>query len=176
MRPSTTARRYAEAAFQVAQQDGNVADWLRYLEEASDVLREQQIALYFKDPKHGTQQKLEKLDEVFGNYPEHVLNLMRVLIVNQRLGLLPQIAGEFSALDREARGVVDADVTVARPMTDDERAQIEKRLEAVTGKQVELYPHVDPRILGGIVIRIGDRLIDASVAGRLQRLRQELAV
>lgn len=176
MRPSTTARRYAEAAFAVAENDGQVATWLEQLQGAADVLREQQASSYFKDPAVGLSNKLAKVGEVFSGYSPHVLNLLRLLVTNQRLALLPQIASEFSDLDRQKRGVLDAEVTVARPMSEGERAQIEERLRQTTGKQVELHAHVNPLILGGIVIRIGDKLIDASVAGRLQRLRQQLAV
>jgi len=67
-------------------------------------------------------------------------------------------------------------VTVARELTDAERADVQRRLAQATGKQIDLTTEIDPSILGGIVIRMGDRLIDASVAGRLERLRQDLAV
>lgn len=176
MRPSTTARRYAEAAFQVAQQDGDMSSWLTDLQAAADLVQESRVASYFRDPATGTQEKLAKLNEVFGHFSPHVLNLLRVLTVSHRLHLLPPVMREFEALEKQARGVLEAEVTVARPMSDGERAEIEQRLNTLTGKHVELQTHVDPRILGGIIIQIGDKLIDASVAGRLQRLRQNLVV
>jgi F-type H+-transporting ATPase subunit delta len=90
--------------------------------------------------------------------------------------LLPPILVEFEHLVREARGVLEADVTVARPLTEAERQEILQRLRTLTGKEVQIQVGVDPAILGGVVVRIGDQVIDASVAGRLDRLRQDLAV
>jgi F-type H+-transporting ATPase subunit delta len=106
----------------------------------------------------------------------HVVNLVRILAARDRIHLLPSILQEFVALDREARGILEARVTVARPIDDREQEEVRRRLEQLTGKTVEIHTDVDSSILGGIVVRMGDRLIDASVAGRLQRLRQEMAV
>ena len=176
MRPSTTARRYAEAAFDVAQQDGDVDGWLADLQKAREVLRDPAAAPYFRDPNVPRDAKVDSVESLFGNLHPHVLNLLRVLVTRQRVHLVPGIVQEFEALEREARGIAQADVTVARPITDAEQSAIGQRLSEVTGKQVHVQTHVDPAILGGIVVRIGDRLIDSSVAGRLERLRQELAV
>lgn len=77
---------------------------------------------------------------------------------------------------RAARGVVEAEVKVARPVTQPEEQEITQRLRTLTGKEVQIHLAVDPSILGGVVVRIGDQVVDASVAGRLDRLRQELAV
>jgi F-type H+-transporting ATPase subunit delta len=176
MRPSSTARRYADAAFQIAQSDGNAGTWLQHLKDAAETVSRTDVASYFRDPKISTDEKEQTVTRLFPNLPQHLQNLLRLLVVRQRIYLLPSIAREFEALDREARGVTEAYVTVARPLTDQERAEISARLGRATGKTVELHARIDPTILGGIVIRIGDQLVDASVAGRLQRLRQELAV
>jgi F-type H+-transporting ATPase subunit delta len=104
------------------------------------------------------------------------MNLLRILVSRQRMHLLPNIVREFEALELEARGIAEADVTVARSVGEAEQEVIARRLSEITGKQVHVQVHVDPGILGGIVVRIGDQLIDSSVAGRLQRLRQRLAV
>lgn len=176
MRPSSTARRYAEAAFDVARQDGDLQGWLADLRAASEALQEPNTAAFFKDPNVGRDERLEALDKLVGHIRPHVLNLLRVLAVRQRLYLLPGIAREFEDLEREARGVAQAYVTVARPVDEAEKAEIASRLGQMTGKQIDVHTQVDPNILGGIVVRMGDRLIDASVAGRLQRLRQQLAL
>ena len=82
----------------------------------------------------------------------------------------------MESLEREAKGIVEADVTVARRVSPEEERSIADRLQRLTGKQVDITVHIDPAILGGLVVRFGDRVIDASVAGRLQRLRQQIAV
>lgn len=175
MRPSTTARRYAEAAFSVAQQDNATELWLRDLQAVGEAMRDPGAANYFKDPKTTREEKLTTINQIFGSSHPHVKNLVRLLAAQQRMFLTPAIAREFLHLYRESRGVTEASVTVARPVSDDERNEITRRLEAATGKTVEVRIAVDASILGGIVVRIGDRLIDASVAGRLQRLRHQMA-
>jgi F-type H+-transporting ATPase subunit delta len=176
MRPSTTALRYAQAAFEVAQADGDVRGWLADLQAARDTLQDPELSQYFKNPNIGREEKLNALQQLFGTLRPHVLNLLRVVAAKQRMYLLPGVVQEFERLDREARGITEAKVTVARPVSEAEREQISQRLSQVTGKQVDITIQVHPQILGGILVRIGDRLIDSSVAGRLQRLRQELAV
>ena len=176
MKPSSIARRYAEAAYDVAVQDGNTDVWLRDLRAADDVLQGRSLALYFKNPEVPAEDKLRALQELLPHVYPHVLNLLRLLVTRHRLHLLPSVIQHFEDLDREAKGIVEAYVTVARPVDEGETAIIKQRLSSLTGKTVELQTSVDPGILGGIVVRIGDKLIDASVAGRLERLRQELAV
>jgi F-type H+-transporting ATPase subunit delta len=175
MRSSTTARRYAEAAFSVASQENDTSLWLRDLQAVADALHDPDISNYFKDPKTTREDKLATINRIFGSSHPHVTNLLRLLATQQRMFLLPAIAREFQQLYRESQGITEAKVTVARPVSDDERNEITRRLEAATGKTVEAHIQVDPSIIGGIVVRIGDRLIDASVAGRLQRLRHEMA-
>lgn len=176
MRPSTTARRYAQAAFAVAQRDNETDLWLRDLQSVSEALQNPEIADYFKDPKTSREDKLQTIGSIFGTAHPHVTNLLRLLVTQQRMILVPAITREFLDLYRDARGITEASVTVARPVSSDEQKEITRRLEAITGRTVEVHVQVDPSILGGIVVRIGDQLIDASVAGRLQRLRHQLAV
>lgn len=176
MRPSTAGRRYAEAAFEVAREDGDTRRWLSDLEVAAEALSDPRVEPFFRDPDEPRERKLQALADMFPNFPPHVLNLLRTLASRDRLSLLRPIVREFRELDRRARGVLEAHVTVARPLSDQERADVARRLEEATGKRVDLEAEVNPAILGGIVVRIGDRLIDASVAGRLERLRHEMAV
>lgn len=176
MRPSTTARRYAEAAFDVAQADGRIDEWLGQLRDAEETYGRPIVRSYFEDPNIAREDKIETLPELFSGLSDHVLNLLRVLTSKHRMHLLPSVAAEFEHLVRAARGVLEAEVTVARPVTDSEQQDILQRLQAFTGKSVQIQTAVDPSILGGVIVRIGDQVIDASVTGRLDRLRQELAV
>lgn len=176
MRPSTTARRYAEAAFAVAQQDGNSDQWLQDLKAVQEALKRPVVESFFDDPNISREERLETLPMLFPSAPAHVLNLLRILSSRHRMHLVPQVVAEFEHLVNEAQGVVEATVTVARPIEEEERREIAQRLSQVTGKNVEVQTEVDPNIIGGVVIRVGDQLVDASIAGRLQRLRQQLAV
>jgi F-type H+-transporting ATPase subunit delta len=176
MRPSSTARRYAEAAFDVARQQGDVPGWLAELNEAAKGLSHETTTLYFRDPNVPQEQKLATLEAAFAGVRPEILNLIRMLQLKGRLPLIPTILAEMRDLDRRARGIVEVTVTVARPIADAEKQEIGKRLGDTLRKNVDIHTQVDPAILGGVVIRIGDQLIDASVAGRLERLRHELAV
>jgi F-type H+-transporting ATPase subunit delta len=176
MRPSTTARRYATAAFDVASSSGQTDRWLRDLQQARETYSRDIVRTYFEDPNVAGEEKLATLPRLFPGISDQVLNLLRVLTSRHRMHLLPPILVEFEHLVREARGVLEADVTVARPVTEAERQEILQRLRTLTGKEVQIQVGVDPAILGGVVVRIGDQVIDASVAGRLDRLRQDLAV
>lgn len=176
MRPSTVARRYAQAAFDVARDQRQTDAWLRDLERAAETLSDPRAALYFRDPKVTSDDKLAVLPEFFPGIRAEVMNLLRMLAQRERLSLVPSIYREFQSLDRQDKGIVEAEVTVARPFTEAERGEIARRLADATGKRVEMHVIVDASILGGIVVQIGDRLTDASVAGRLERLRHDLAV
>ncbi|MGH2443169.1 MAG: F0F1 ATP synthase subunit delta [Chloroflexota bacterium] len=176
MRPSPIARRYADAAFDVAQQDGSAEAWTRDLKSASGTISMPEVSQFFKDPNISHTDKIATLDRLFSNTGPEVMNLIAMLTLRDRLSLLPAILAEFVARDRAARGIVEAHITVARPYGEKEEDGITQRLCNVTGKTVEVRVTVDPAILGGIIIRIGDRLVDASVRGRLHRLRSEMAV
>jgi F-type H+-transporting ATPase subunit delta len=90
-----------------------------------------------------------------------------------RFELLPDVIREFKRLQRRRDGIVEALVTSAVPLQAGEVAAIEARLVAMTGSTVELHQEVDPGLLGGLTVRVGDQLIDGSVRGRLERLRSE---
>lgn len=176
MIPSSAARRYAQAAFDVARADATLPQWLETLREASRTYQDPSTRLFFKDPNIPHERKLEAIDTLLSKVPEHPRNLLRMLAVRNRLHLLPALIRELEALDREEKGIVQATVTVARPLSESEQRDIGDRLGRSTGKSVELSVTVEPAIIGGVVVRIGDEVIDSSVAGRLERLRHDMAV
>jgi F-type H+-transporting ATPase subunit delta len=100
--------------------------------------------------------------------------LVRLLLERHKLELLGPIAAEYQRLLNQKRGVVSALVTSAKPLTPDEDAAVRARVAQLTGATVDVTTAVDPALIGGLTVRIGDRLIDASVRGRLERLREQL--
>src|SRR5579864_9025053 len=114
MRPSTTALRYAEAGFAVASDSSTVAQWNRDLEGAERILMEPRTLEVFRKPEIPRSAKLAVLRQLLPSVRPEVLNLLQLLVLRDRVALLPQIRAEFVRLDREARGVVEAEVTVAR--------------------------------------------------------------
>ncbi|HXG40781.1 MAG TPA: ATP synthase F1 subunit delta, partial [Candidatus Limnocylindrales bacterium] len=103
-----------------------------------------------------------------------VLNLARLLTEKNRIELAPAIAREYATLLNRARGIVEAVVTTARPLGPDEVAEVRRKVEELAGAAVDLRVVVDPSLIGGLTVRVGDRLLDASVRGRLERLRARL--
>jgi F-type H+-transporting ATPase subunit delta len=103
-----------------------------------------------------------------------VLNLIGLMIRRGTVEQLPKVAAEFRRLDNARQGITLATATSAAPLGNDEVKALTERLEKLTGGRVELDVQVDPSLLGGVVVRVGDRLIDGSVRGRLERLRNQL--
>jgi F-type H+-transporting ATPase subunit delta len=103
-----------------------------------------------------------------------VRNLLGLMLRRGRIHELPRLAAEFRRLDNARQGITEATAISAAPLTQDEVRAVTQRLEQLTGGRVELAVQVDPSLLGGLVVRVGDRMIDGSVRGRLERLRNQL--
>ncbi len=177
--PSGLSARYAQALLALAddkrQQDAGAADRI-----ATDLDRLFQLyctdagfRAFVLDPrldaaaqKRGAFAVLDR-----AGIGTEVRNLVGVLIMNRRLGALPQVAASFGALLAERRGQQTAVVTSAHPLTDTQRAQIAARLTEAGFSGVRLSEQVDPAILGGLIVRIGSRLYDNSIKSKLQRLQ-----
>ena len=174
MPTSVVARRYARAVCAIASEQNNHDEWLRDLREIRDVLGDSSVASYLASPAVSEEAKMHACDDLMSKIGEKQRNLVNVLIQNRRIGLVSDVVTAFEEeLDR-SRGIVHAVVTTAIPLSDQEEANVSRRLEAITGRKVVMTSSVDPSILGGFVAHIGDQLIDASVVGRLQALRASL--
>lgn len=171
----TAARRYAEAAFEIAQRDGSVDAWRSELETAARVLGDERVSTFLGNPAVPHEARSRLLDSALGrSVSGPVRNLIQLQLRRGRIDQLPRVAAEFRRLDNERQGITVATATAAAPLTPDEVRTLTTRLEQFTGGRVELDVQVDPSLLGGLVVRVGDRLIDGSVRGRLERLRNQL--
>jgi F-type H+-transporting ATPase subunit delta len=174
-RPSTAARRYAESAFEIATRDKTIDAWRADLDGAAAVLEDPAVARGLSDPTVPTELREQAVTTGFGKKVSGpVLNLLRLLIQRGRIEDLPRIAAEFRRLDNLRLGITPARATSAAPLEPAEVKALIARLEQMTGGRIELEQEVDPSLLGGLVVRVGDRLIDGSVRGRLERLRNQL--
>ncbi len=122
-----------------------------------------------------TQAKEQLLQRVVEQPTPLVWNLVRLLSSKGRLGLLPQIAEAFQMLLDDHRGIAHANVTAAVAMSDEDQQSLASRLSTMTGKEVRVELHQDEAILGGLVVRIGDSLIDGSTRTKLVALKRRLA-
>jgi F-type H+-transporting ATPase subunit delta len=171
----TAARRYAEAAFEVALRDDTVEAWRSELEMAGSIASDEQVGRMLANPAVALETRTEMADSIFGVVVSRpVLNLIGLMIRRGRIEQLPKVATEFNRLDNARQGITVATATSAAPLSPAEIEALTERLETFTGGRVELDVQVDPSLLGGLVVRVGDRLIDGSVRGRLERLRNQL--
>jgi len=174
-RPSTAARRYAEAAFEIARRDGTLERWLDDLRLAADVVTQPDAARVVDNPAI----PFETRQEVLGKLLEprvsaQAFNLVLLLAKRGRLSAAPAVAAEYKRLVDRERDVVVATVASAVPLESAELEAIGARVREMTGSQAEIVTAIDPDLIGGVTVRIGDRLIDASVRGRLERLRDSI--
>ena len=174
-RRETAARRYAEAAFEVATRDGTVETWRAELDVAAAIGSDDRLGHLLANPAIALETRTEMAEATFGKVVSRpVLNLIGLMLRRGRIDQLPRIAAEFRRLDNARQGITIATATSAAALTPDEVRALTQRMEQFTGGRVELDLQVDPSLLGGLVVRVGDRLIDGSVRGRLERLRNQL--
>ena len=174
-RGASAARRYAEAAFDVAGRDHTYERWRDELSLAAQVLGAPEVARIVTSKSVPLTHREALMERALGSHVQpQVLNLIRLLARRDKLDLLPAVAAEFKALLNRRLGIVPAVVTSAAPLTNAEDAAVRLKVASLAGAEVDLSTRVDPALIGGLTVRIGDRLIDASVRGRLERLREDL--
>ncbi len=174
-RRKSAARRYAEAAFEVAVRDDAVEAWRNELDTAAAVVAEERIGRALANPAIPLDTRIATAETTFGRLVgPKVLNLISLMLRRGRIQELPRLAAEFRRLDDERQGVTRASVTSTLPLEPDEVRALEQRLASATDRRVALDLKVDPSLLGGLVVRLGDRLVDGSVRSRLERLRNRL--
>ncbi len=169
------ARRYAEAAYLIARQDGKEDAWSGGLAAMAALLGDQQAQAVFVSTRVPAVEKLQMIEKALAGVDPLVLNLARLLLRRGRTSLAPQIGEAFQELIDRARGISHAKVTSAVPLTGDDLSAVERRLREITGGAVLVETQVDGSILGGLIVRIGDRLIDGSTMSRLRALKRQLA-
>jgi F-type H+-transporting ATPase subunit delta len=174
-RRDSAARRYAEAAFEVAQRDGTIEAWRSELDAAAAVIGDERAISALANPALPIDQRSVAVASLLkGTASGPVQNLIQLLLRRGRIEELGRVAAEFRRLDDRRQGITHATVTSAAPLTPDEVRALTARLEQSTGGRIALETEVDESLLGGLVVRVGDRLIDGSVRGRLERLRNQL--
>jgi F-type H+-transporting ATPase subunit delta len=172
---SSAAKRYAQAIFSLGKERDTLDAWQGDLALLADIVGDGRVATYLINPSVTADRKLTTLESALDtNVQPETRNLAKMLIDRNRTNLIPEIREIFDDQVRAERGVVVADVTTAELLTEAERELIREKLERLTGKKVELALHVDPDIIGGIIVRIGDQVIDGSVRNKLEKLRSRL--
>ncbi len=149
--------------------------WLSDLRTVAALGRDDALLQLLESPRFAFTDRVKLLSDRLGDVHPLVLNLLFMLIQRAQLGLLPGIFDEFEDLANDYRGVATAEVTTAVELNEVETKRLAERLSEIVGKQVVVRPKVDPEVVGGIVARFGDKLLDASTRHRLEELKKQIA-
>ena len=159
----------------MATRDGTLDRWRADLDIAANIAGDQRSLDVLANPAIPIERRAIALGQLLvDQVSEQAANLVRLLLRRGRIEDLPRVAAEFRRLDDRRQGITHATATSASELTQDEIGELTARLEQSTGGRIALDVEVDPSLLGGLVVRVGDRLIDGSVRGRLERLRNRL--
>jgi F-type H+-transporting ATPase subunit delta len=175
MAAESVARRYARALFELAlERDEPLESWLSDLQAIQAAIEDPAVRPVLVSPKLSFERKRELVDRALSGLDPLRRNFVYVLIERGRIELLGAVVREFRAMMLEHQGVAEATVTTAVPISDAEADRIAALLARLVGRRVILERQVDPSIIGGVVARVGDRLINGSVAESLAALRRQL--
>ena len=176
MRETTIARNYAETLLALAQKANDLGGWASMITDVADAMESNAtLRLFLESPRVGTAQKNAVLATAFGSrMPRNFLRFLQSLVSHRRQMLIPEIAREYLDLVDAAEGRMHARVTVARETSDDEKTAITAQLSRMFGKDVIPHLSIDPAIMGGVVVHVGDTVLDGSVRKRLMSLRQRM--
>ena len=172
---TTLARPYARAAFDVADQAGTVEAWSSALQAAAEVVETDAFQRVAGHPKVGEDQILSLFDDALGGELDGAFRqFLKVLMHYRRLLLLPEVAAQFETLRRAREQRLKVNVTSAVELGTQQRESLAERLRQRFGSDIEMETEVDKELIGGLIVRAGDKVIDASVRGRLAQLGRHL--
>jgi len=171
----TVARPYAEAVFRIASEEKRLDAWFEAIEWLAAMVNNPDVVAVATHPKHTAQEVEALMLGLLGERAdEGVKRFVATLVENHRLMLLPEIAAQFRALKSKAEGVVVAEVHTALPLSDAQAAELVETLSRRYGSAVRLDVRSAPELIGGVRVRVGDDVIDASVSGKLYALAASL--
>lgn len=170
----TAAKRYAQAVFDIAEEHGTHERWAAELDAIATFMADPAAAILLSSDKAPFSDKAAVVDRALADADPLAVNLAKLLVQKKRASIAPLIAQEFREMDDVRRGISHAVVRSAVELTDDEREAVQARLRELTGNEIVLRTEVDPELIGGIVARIGDRVLDGSTRTKLIQLRRRL--
>jgi len=168
------AKRYAEAVFEIALERNELDRWQSELKQIASLGENAEVIAVLQSPRLPFGDKAKLLAGLLRGINPLVLNLVYLLVTRGRLDLVGDIAEEYQQLLNSYRGIEQAEVVTAIPLTDEEKARLAERLSAIVGKKAVLKAEIDPSLIGGIIVRIAGKLIDGSTRSQLETLKREL--
>jgi F-type H+-transporting ATPase subunit delta len=168
-------RMYARALFEAAQDRGRLADVGEQVSDFVEAVREvPELRALLVNPELDTRLKADALGDLLGGADELVRNFLLLLAEKGRIAQLEEIGREFERLVAAEEGRLDVELTTAVELSDEEADRLVRQIEQASGRTVVATRKVDPRLIGGLILQAGSLRVDASVRGRLDRLRHQL--
>ena len=168
-------RTYARSLFEAASERNQLERVHEDLTDFAAMVEEvPELQALLENPELDRREKASLLEQLLGDLDELVRNFLQILVEKGRIGEVVEISREFEALVAEAQGILDVDVTTAVELSEQEFNDLVDRIGKASGRQVRASRAVDPDLVGGLVLQVGSRRLDASIRGRLERLRQQL--
>jgi F-type H+-transporting ATPase subunit delta len=170
------AQVYGRSLFQVAQEQGKLDELREQLGQFADALdQHRELAVFFFSPYFSSQEKRDALDTLLDGADEIFVNFLSLLIENHRMPVIFRIRQEYERLWDEENRTLPVQITSAIALDDATTESLGKTIGERAGRRVTLAARVDPDILGGIIIRVGNSILDASIRNRLEQLRRHVA-
>lgn len=169
-------KRYATALFDIASEQGAMKNFEDQVSTMKEVLeKETDFFTVLSHPSILQAEKIQMVETIFkGKVSEELVGLLVLIIKKGRQDLILNIFEAFLTMAKADRGVISATVTSAMPLKEEQLAQIKANIESNTGKEVELEVTVDQTLIGGMIIKVGDKVVDGSIRGKIQGLKVQL--
>jgi F-type H+-transporting ATPase subunit delta len=167
---------YARSLFEVALQQGKLDELREQLAQFADALdANRELAVFFFSPYFSTKEKQDGLERLLDGAEETFLNFLKLLIENHRMPVIFRTRQQFERLWERENQLLPVDITSAIALDQETTENLGRTIGERAGRKVRLAAHVDPDILGGIVLRVGNSILDASIRNRLEQLRRHVA-
>jgi len=171
---SAAARRHARAAFQIALERNELDIWRGDLEQLSKAVEDPLLFAFLENPKVHLDGKMKVLRQGLVGINPLVMNLAMLLVSRGRLNIIKAVAQDFERMVDEKKGIAHADVTTAVSLSSDDENKLARRLGDIIGSKVVVSTDVAPEIIGGLVIKVGDKLIDGSTKSQFTALKKSM--
>ena len=168
------ARRYSQAVFEIALERKELDRWQSDLGKIASLGEDATFIAFLESPRFHFDDKARLLSERLGDINPLALNLVYLLVARGRLSMVGDIADGYQQLLDSYRGIERAEITTVIPLDDEDKLRLEEHLGAIVGKKVVLKPEIDSSLIGGIIARIGGKLLDGSTRSQLMALKKEL--
>lgn len=174
MAKGISAKRHAQAVFGIAQERNELEKWHADLKVMADVLRDPDLVAFLENPKNRLAEKMQLLQNVLYGINPLAMNLAYLLVARNRLHIVNDLTAEYERLVDAHQGREHALATTAISLDSEDVRKLGDRLSDFMHKEIVLSVETDPQIMGGLVVRVGDKLIDGSVRTRIQELKESL--